>query len=431
MSSDAPLVLAKAGDKGLRVVHDIDIDTRLASRAFDFVFVHCAETGHFESLSEAITSSFRHSVPIKPPEGLGVPHTYPLDNLFWLATRVGEYVCGERDLNDEDYYGNILLDHVCTAGAASLLEPLFWRGADFNVYSLLQAIRSGSFDTLRFCLALGADPNTSKREKDFYTNPLLVASAESETSHIAALLVEHGADVFVRDYNKLETPLHKAAQRADVELLHVLLAEDSSPDFLDANNDEGYSALEVAIESIHDCGVPQDEVLNFATALLDAGAGADCLDYRLSALDIAVRSECGAIVRLLLDKEPDSTQKTEYLENTLEEAVHEGFENVTRILVEAGATVNDEVLEEALRWTSLEVVELFLKAGARVDRIPDVVLKRLFEAAQDQRLSGRTDADDGLFDHAVAKYELLCLHFPEDERLRDLHSGTGIEEFGT
>jgi len=31
----------------------------------------------------------------------------------------------------------------------------------------------------------------------------------------------------------------------------------------------------------------------------------------------------------------------------------------------------------------------------------------------------------------VAKYELLCLHFPEDERLRDLHSGTGIEEFGT
>jgi DNA-directed RNA polymerase subunit RPC12/RpoP len=113
MSLDAPLFLAKAGDKGLRVVHEIDIDTRLASRAFDFVYVHCGETGDLESLSEAITAGFRHSVPIKPPEGLGVHRiNHQFHKLFWLATSVGEYVCGETDINDEDNNRDTLLN--CT-----------------------------------------------------------------------------------------------------------------------------------------------------------------------------------------------------------------------------------------------------------------------------------------------------------------------------
>jgi hypothetical protein len=111
-------------------------------------------------------------------------------------------------------------------------------------------------------------------------------------------------------------------------------------------------------------------------------------------------------------------------------AIQAQLENVVEILVEAGATVNDGVLGSALRWTTLKRVESLLKAGARVDRIGDVALNCLFDAARDQRLSGRKDAEDESFNDAVAKYELLCLYSPDDGRLRDLHSGTGVEDFG-
>ena len=419
-----------AAENCLRVVHEIDINVRLVLEAFDLVFLHCRKTGDVDSCLEAITASFRLSIPIKPR----IREVYVYDifvNMFWLAQRLGEYVRGERKLNDGDVNGDTLMDLACCAGAADLIEPLLWRGAEFNDHALFQAIGSGSgsYDTVRFCLALGADPNVSTLEEDSEINPLLVASAKSEYSHIAALLVEHGATVFMRDYNG-ETPLHKAARRADVDLLHVLLAEDSSPDFLDANNEEGYNALYVAIESIHDCGVPQDEALDFATALLDAGAEADWLDYYGSALCCAVRSGCGAIVRLLLDRQPDFTRNTECLNIALEVAAFGGSENLIGMLVEAGATVYIGVLERFLVHASLGEVELLLKAGARVDCIGDVALKCLFDAARDQRLSGRKDAEDESFNDAVAKYELLCLYSPDDGRLRDLHSGTGVEDFG-
>ena len=88
-------------------------------------------------------------------------------------------------------------------------------------------------------------------------------------------------------------------------------------------------------------------------------------------------------------------------------------------MLEAGATVDVEMLEYFLVHASLGTVESLLKAG--VDRIGDVALKCLFEAAQDQRLSGKKEAEDvwRRFSDAVAKYELLCLYFPDDERLRD------------
>ena len=57
------------------------------------------------------------------------------------------------------------------------------------------------------------------------------------------------------------------------------------------------------------------------------------------------------------------------------------------MLVEAGATEYIEVLEHHLLHASLGKVESLLKAGVRVDRIGDVVLKCLFEAAQDQNPS--------------------------------------------
>jgi ankyrin repeat protein len=421
-----------AAEDCLRVVHEIDINVRLVSDAFDLMFLHCRNIGDIDSCLEAITASLRLSVPIEPDIRELSLHD-PFLDLLWLALAIGKYVRGKRNINDEDADGDTLMDLACRAGAADLIEPLFWRGAAVNDRTLLQAIESESFDTVRFCLALGADPNSYSSELSYSNDepsPLNLASVDSETSHIVSLLIEYGATVFVRDSDG-ETPLHLAAQRADVDLLHVLLAVDPSPDFLDANNIEGYSALDFAIQSIG-FGRPQGEALDFATALLDAGAEADWLDYDNSALCCAVQSGCRAIVRLLLSREPESPRKLAYLNEALRQTIYHEVDEVIEILVEAGATVDVKTLEHFLVCASLGKVESLLKAGARVDRIGDVVLKCLFEAAQDQRLSGIEEAEDARrkFRDAVAKYELLCLYFPDDERLRDLHSGTGVEDFG-
>jgi hypothetical protein len=410
-SPDAEPIPAVGND--LRIVHEIDIDPRLASRAFDFVFQHCWDTGDVDSCLEAIAISFRHSVPIKfrslHPGG-------PFYYVSWLAIRVAACVRGDTGINEADFAGLTLMDRACSAGAASLVEPLFWRGAEFGDKSLVYAIRSGSFDTVHFCLALGADPDgfAIRQENMYDGKPLMRASVNPETTHIASLLVEYGATVFMKDAFG-NTPLHLAAGRADVDFLRVLLAKDSSSEFLDFIDITGRRALEVAIGSINS-GTDEDQVLEFVSALLDAGADTRGFSYRESALCRAVGDRWGAIVRLLLNREPESPRKTEYLNEALMEAFDDDSENVMRILIEAGATVNDDdddMLAHALRYASSGGVELLLKAGARVDLVEDHTWELLVDAACDQRLSGRMVTGHEWSD-AVAKYELLHLYLPHE-----------------
>jgi ankyrin repeat protein len=411
---------------GLRVVHEIDIDTRLASMAFKSVFLHFWGTGDVDFCLEAIAISFRHRVPIELPRpALDVP----FHNVFWLAVNVANYhVLGDEKINDLDPRGLTLMDRACLAGAASLLEPLFWRGAEFGDKSLLKAIESRSFDTVHFCLALGADPDgfAMRRGSMCAETLLMTASADPETTHIASLLVEYGAIVSVGDVWG-DTPLHLAARRADVDFLRVLLAKNSSSEFLNFAGRAGERALEVAIESI-DSGTAENRVLEFVSALLDAGADTIGFGYRQSALCRAVSVRCGAIVRLLLNREPECPRKTEDLNKALVQACFAGTENVFGVLIEAGATI--DISEDDLRYDRLEQVKSLLKAGARVHLVEDLTLDLLFDAAYDQRLSGRKETEEEWFD-AEAKYELLRLYLPDDERLRDLHSGTDVEDLGT
>jgi ankyrin repeat protein len=381
MSTDAQPV--PVTENGLRMVHEIDVDTQLASRAFNFVFQHCWNTGDVDSCLEAITISFRYGVPIDIEVPEEPSHCDQFIDVFWLAFRVGDYVRGKRNISDPDPQGDTLMDRACLAGAAGLLEPLFWRGANFGSKSLLFAIESGSFDTVRFCLALGADPNSWAMRRGYMCNeiPLMKASANCDTTHIASLLIEYGATVFEIHAFK-DTPLHLAARRADVDLLRVLLAKESSSEFLNFVDGAGLRALDLAIESI--AGTAEGRVLEFVSALLDAGADTNGFRYRQSALCRAVLVRCGAIVRLLLEREPESPRKTEHLNQALMEASHDKIENIVRILIGAGATVENDQLEYALKYAPSERVELLLKVGAQVHLVEHLTWEYLFHAARDQ-----------------------------------------------
>ena len=99
MSSDPQL--DPASGNRLRVVHEIDINVRLASEAFNVAFRHYWKTENIESCLEAITASFRLSVPIKS-DPRGFSFSDPFYDLSLLAQDVGEYIRGERDINDLD-----------------------------------------------------------------------------------------------------------------------------------------------------------------------------------------------------------------------------------------------------------------------------------------------------------------------------------------
>jgi ankyrin repeat protein len=401
-------------EHGLRVVHEVNVDNYLASRAFKFVFQHFYGIRDVESCLEAIALSFCHSIPIKTC----IPEQYPdpLKDFYRLAVSVEEYVRGDRNINDPDVYGVTLMDCACSTGATSLIEPLFWRGAKFGNKSLLYAVRSGSFDTVRFCLTLGADPNDFMVDWDDGNSPLTLASASPENSHLVSLLTDYGADVFVRN-DDWKTPLHLAARRADVDLLRVLLARDSSSEFLDATDGDGQRALYTAIEGTG-CVVAEDQALGFVSALLDAGAEANGTDYLDSAMFAAVYFDCGAILRLLLNREPESTRKTEYLNEALVGCYRSGGQDVIGILVEAGASVDDEELRDALEYGSLDRVESLLKVGAPGNFVEDETLELLFGAARDQQEHGAEGWVSSKRVDAMGKCKLLYLRFPDDRRLR-------------
>jgi ankyrin repeat protein len=414
-----------ATESSLRVVREIDIDVRLASEAFDVLFLHCWNTENIESCLEAITTSLRLSVPINTdsPDYDEIPPGDEFNFLAFLAHSSGEVVRGERDTNGGNYEASQAMNAACESGAVDLIEPLFWTGAELDEANLFLAIYSGSFYTVRFCLALGADPNHCSLRWYFGYSPLALALNDPGTknSHIACLLIEYGATVFVRGYQE-ETPLHSAADRADVDFLRVLLAKDSSPAFLDATNNDGQRALDAAVESISS-GIAEDRALEFVSALLDAGAEANGVDYQQSALSYAVVHDQGAIIRLLLDREPESPRKTQYLKEALMEAIDFGPDDTVQILVEAGASVDIKTLRIALRYDTLERVRLLLRAGTQAEIVGDDILESLFSAACDQRLSG-TQGKFEWFD-AMAKCKLLCQYFPNDQRLHELSASLG------
>ena len=77
----------------------------------------------------------------------------------------------------------------------------------------------------------------------------------------------------------------------------------------------------------------------------------------------------------------------------------------------------------------MDWVESLLKVGARGDLIGTVILRFLFDAAHDQQVFGAKGMRDKWGD-AMAKCKLLCLYFPDDQRLRDfmdvLQTGLGL-----
>ena len=90
---------------------------------------------------------------------------------------------------------------AASRGDAAVVETLLEGGADANEElplgrrPLMLAARSGSVDTVRVLLGHGADPNASETERG---TSALMQAADQGHADVAAVLIEHGAEVAAR-----------------------------------------------------------------------------------------------------------------------------------------------------------------------------------------------------------------------------------------
>ncbi|RYP28062.1 hypothetical protein DL767_007393 [Monosporascus sp. MG133] len=227
------------------------------------------------------------------------------------------------------------------------------------------AIKDGRLDEIREMAAEihMTDTNTSA--------PLLFLAAETRRARIAKILLSCGASVDVRDSSG-RTVLH----RCQIGDMHsgVTIAElflDADPSLLDSRDDEGRTALLMAVENNH---------RRMTEMLLTRGADPNMPDrYGKTCLHLAVEA-CGSdssrsarslsIVKMLLEHKANPNARDNTDKRPLYLACHLGNGKLVNELLRAGADVNGRgVLDEtpliiAVRHFHVPVVQKLVTSGA-------------------------------------------------------------------
>jgi ankyrin repeat protein len=217
--------------------------------------------------------------------------------------------------------------------------------------------------------------------------PLHWAAYHGHT-HVARILIEHGAEVNARALDRA-TPLHLAAWLGKTEVAGLLLRNGADPD---AKDEEGTPPLQAAVRNLR----PQTEQL--VRGLIEAGAetdiftasglgmrdrvkallqgGADLVDatdaYDATPLHWAASAGETEVVKLLLESGAKPEAGDEHGRPPMELAVRGGFSEVVGLLVDAGVDVDSR---DEHGWTPLYLAALYGREGvARVllDRGADV-----------------------------------------------------------
>lgn len=184
------------------------------------------------------------------------------------------------------------------------------------------AVRSGDAELLESLLDAGADPNLPNRSGERALH--LAARLKSPLS---PLLLSHGADPSLVD-SLGNTALHLAATSGDRQLVEGLFGA------LEAKNNEGKSALDLAIEAGQ---------LEIALSLQAAGASPSTKRWDNDPLHWAVYQQEYAQIEELTTSDPKLLEaKNGQGQTALHLAAQMGDLVAVRLLVEAGADPNGE-----------------------------------------------------------------------------------------
>lgn len=273
-----------------------------------------------------------------------------------------------------------------------MMKLLAENGARIENRYLSMAIVHGSPSAVRFLLEQGANPNGSYPVTPDPKQPgpkpvaVIIMAGQRGDPEILRLLIEHGADLKVRDQNGWSA-LRWAKSAKKMEAAKVLEDAGLRDDFAD---DE---ALIKALWAKDDAAV---------AAILERGANANARDGRgVSALIIAARNGEVGSVEALLRKGADANHASPYnatplitaaengnvqiiarllaagadvrhrerIEQTaLYQAVSHKHEDAARSLLEGGADPNDGSLALAALGGNMAILKLLLEKGAQPGR---------------------------------------------------------------
>lgn len=271
-----------------------------------------------------------------------------------------------QNVNNRDNKSRTPLHLAIEKGAVAEAADLLAKGANVadpleGILPLHLAAKQGSLEMVQLLISKGAGPQ-AVTQSDKLT-PLHF----STTRPVAELLVASGTPVDIPS-TWHETPLHKAAERGNAEVVEFLLEKGADP-----------------MAPGRDNALPLNYAASRRVAELLVGKGApvngkpDQHGRNIPPFYSAANKGHAEVVAYLLEQGADATAKNRYDATALRAAVENGHEEVVRVLFEKGIRedaqekmaqsngVQPTLLEAAARKGHRAVGELLLANGADVN----------------------------------------------------------------
>jgi ankyrin repeat protein len=394
----------------LHLVHEHIFDARLTGDALTCALMTFEEMDDVDAYLQALTAAFRLNITFDSQNIRPHQESRRSSGLADLAMMIDEVNRDHASINTMGSNGMTILHLACGMGLAELLEPLFWRGALFDIVDeagltpLEVAVKYGNLDTVLFALALGADPALG--------TPFTKASFAGRRDIMMAL-AKYGADVNEED-SEGDTALGWAVWKANVEGVNFLLSLGA-----DANL-AIYDGVHSIFSMLADCehqdsdGCVHEEIvlillehgfdlssqdqhrntmfhlaalgshIRLVRAMLSRTTSPDVLDINndkeWTALHYATYEsrmhsthQKLVMVSMLLEAGADINARDDEDYTALDLAAEDGNEALVRLLLDAGANINTprnrypSALTLAARQGKEAVVQMLMDAGADVD----------------------------------------------------------------
>lgn len=231
------------------------------------------------------------------------------------------------------------------------------KSTDSKRRTLLHLAAAGnSIEVAKFLIENHIDVNSS----DGKGNTPLHFTIESNSPEVADILIQNGAMIDCRNYNSV-TPLNLAAEKNNV-LIFKLLRENGADIFQFSN--DGMALHYAAI----------GDSLDIAKLLIEEGIDPNiiCSLGGITPLYLAAQNNSPKVAKLLIDNGANIEAKDNQGRTLLSIASRFNCIDTVRLLIEAGADVN-QVIEDigytplhcAAFESSIELIELLINSGAK------------------------------------------------------------------
>ncbi|XP_069498178.1 CARD- and ANK-domain containing inflammasome adapter protein-like [Ambystoma mexicanum] len=234
------------------------------------------------------------------------------------------------------------------------------KSTQYDINSIFEAVAKGDLSDLE-ALLRGYDVNAINA----FGETLLHVAAANGRVPVIELLIKMGAKIDLKDQNG-RTALHRAAENGHADAVRVLLRAGANMYALDK---DGHTPLHLAAQHQH---------LGILKIMLEE----EDRHYKNGHhfLHMAALRDDSRLVGLLLQNGAPVDEKDDKKKTALAYAVSKGFEQTVKVLLEAGASIDPDILELAFNNNNQAIFGLLLQYSRGLS--PDTLVSALFKAVQ-------------------------------------------------